>query len=109
MHANFNQGSTAVLKGYKGNILQSGGNWNNGSKAGLAYLNSNNDVTNSNRNNGARLELRMFLGERAFYEQPLYPLRYQEKHTTYDRARLVCESTERLSRMLLPAPIGRAL
>ena len=97
--ANFNQGSTEL--GYTGNILQSGGNWNNGSKAGLSYLNSNNDVGNSNRNNGARLELRMFPGERAFYEQLVYPHRLV-KHTTYDRVRLVWETAKSLARMLLP-------
>jgi len=99
--ANFNQGSTEL--GYIGNILQSGGNWNNGSKAGLSYLNSNNGVGNSSRLIGARLELRMFSGERAFYEQPVYPHRFQVKHTTYDRVRLVWETAKRLARMLLPA------
>lgn len=68
--------------GYTDNILQLGGNWNNGSKAGLFYSNLNNDVGNSNRNNGSRLELRMFNGERTFYEQSVYPHRYQVKHTT---------------------------
>lgn len=99
--AYFNQGSTEL--GYMGNILHSGGNWNNGSKAGLGYLHSNNFVSGSDRYIGARLELRMLFGERAFYEQPIYPRRYQVKHTTYDRVRLVWETAKRLARMLLPA------
>ncbi len=93
------------LTGYIRNILNVSGNWNNGSNAGLGNVNLNNESTNSNSNIGSRLELRMFNGERTFYEQRIYPHQYQVEHTTYSRMRLVCESTERLMRMFLPTMV----